>query len=429
MKERSQWLLGLFCAACLLACSDDSTRSRDAGQTQRDGEAPDDAAAAEDAAKDDEPFPIRKVERSALTNVGTTGSLDYDNPAYWACRPDMDANECHANLDATEVKSDGTLSVVPHVRAEKPAFDCFYVYPTVLLTGAPQMVDFSAAGVKNVLDPLLAQAARFSSVCEVYAPLYRQVGLAGTAPAVGSSSQLALQDVRDAFAHYLEHFNRGRNFVLLGHSQGTFMLASMIKRDVDENAELRARLISALLLGGQPYTPAGQAVGGSFQNIPLCSAPDQTGCVIGFNAFAAEAPPSAMSVFGRVGTAFANEPPDLTGQVACVDPARIRGKEGPYGGSYFPLKLNNAMFSTPTSIPGVDTPFVLYRDLFRGECKLQNGAHYLEISLVAGDTRKQPSYRNATLEGVGFGLHLVDYDFALGDMIEIVKRQAAALEK
>lgn len=427
MKVRGQWWLGLFCSACLLAC-EDSDSSSDASQAESDAATPEDAAAGQDAAMTDEPFAIRKVERAGLTDVGTTGSLDYDNPAYWACRPDMDANECHANLDATEVKADGTLSVVPHVRAEKPAFDCFYVYPTVTLTGM-QMVDFSAAGVKTVLDPLLAQAARFSSICEVYAPLYRQVALAGTAPAPGSSNTLALQDVRDAFAHYLKNFNRGRNFVLMGHSQGTFMLASMMKRDLDDKPELRARLISALLLGGQPYTPPGQAVGGSFQNIPLCSKADQTGCVIGFNTFAKEAPPGATSVFGRVGTAFANEPPDLTAQVACVNPNTLLGNQASYSGSYFPLKLNNAMFGAPMAVPGVDTPFVMYRGLFQGECKQQNGANYLEISLAAGDTRKAPTYRNPTLEAVGFGLHLVDYDFGMADLLEIVKRQAAALKK
>ena len=66
----------------------------------------------------------------------------------------------------------------------------------------------------------------------MYAPLYRQTGLANGMPVAGADSGLAVQDVRDAFAHYLEHDNAGRNFVLLGHSQGTFMLESLIKRDL-----------------------------------------------------------------------------------------------------------------------------------------------------------------------------------------------------
>jgi hypothetical protein len=403
----------------LLACNDGDTPS-DTGAL--DSGTPD---ASEDAER---PLVIQHVDRSGLTDIGTSGSLDYEKPAYWACRPDIEPNECHRNLDATEVKSDGTLTVVPHVRAEKPEFDCFYVYPTVTLSGT-QMTDFSGTGINTVLDPLLAQAARFTRVCEVYAPLYRQVALNGVAPAEGSSTSLALQDVRDAFKYYLEHFNHGRNFVLMGHSQGTFMLASTIVRDVDDKPELRARLISALLIGGQPYTPPGQLVGGQFNNIPLCSTPNETGCIVGFNSFPAEAPPGPTAVFGHVGTTFANEPPDLTGQVACVNPARLVGNQGSFAGSYFPLMLNNPMFGMPVVPPGITTPFVMYKNLFQGECKQRDSSHYLEISVVAGDTRTPPTYRNPTLEAFGFGLHLVDYDAPLDDLIELVTRQAAALKK
>ena len=90
MKVRREWWLGLLCSACLLACEDSDSPS-DGGPSGSDAGA-EDAKASEDAAKDEEPFAIRKVERSGLTDVGTSAPLDYDNPAYWACRPDMDAN-------------------------------------------------------------------------------------------------------------------------------------------------------------------------------------------------------------------------------------------------------------------------------------------------------------------------------------------------
>lgn len=418
MDRCAKFVMTLTCCVTLLACGG-SDSPTDAGEPTADAEA--------DAGADEL---LKVIDRTGLSDVGMDAPLDYDNPALWACRPDIDPNECHANLDATEIKPDGSLTVVPHVRAEHPTFDCFYVYPTVLLNGAPHMTDFTAEGIKLVLDPLLSQAARFSRVCEVYAPLYRQVGLAGAAPAADSSPQLALQDVRDAFAYYMKHFNGGRNFVLLGHSQGTFMLASLIHRDIDDKPEVREHLISALLLGGQPYTPPGELVGGSFQNVPLCSAPDQTGCVVGFNSYAAEAPPGDTAIFGRVGTAFANEPPDLSGQVACVNPAPLAGNDGRFAGSYFPLVLRNPTFGTPQPVPGVSTPFVLYRDLFRGSCVVRDGLSYMEVSLepAAGDTRKAPGYRNPTLEAIGFGLHVVDYNFALDDMISLVQRQAAAMK-
>jgi pimeloyl-ACP methyl ester carboxylesterase len=423
MNRINGFAISLVCSATLFACGDDAKLGTDAAAPEPVVDAATDTATVP-------PVAVKQIDRSRFPNVGVEGSLDYATPEYWACRPDIDPNECHANLDATEVKPDGSLNVIPHVRAEHPAFDCFYVYPTVLLTGAPQMTDFTEAGIKLVQDPLLAQAARFSSICEVYAPLYRQVGLAGTAPAAGSSSALALQDVRDAFAYYLKNFNHGRKFVLMGHSQGTFMLSSLIQRDIDDKPALRSQLISALLLGGQPYTPPGQLVGGQFKNIPLCSMPDQAGCVVGFNSYAVEAPPGANAIFGRVGPAFANDPPDLTGQVACVNPAPLVGNQGRYAGSYFSLQIGNSMFGKPVPVPGVTTRFVLYKDLFRGSCVARDGLNYLQIAAEppAGDTRPLPEYRNPVLEGVGFGMHLVDYNLALDDLIKLVQRQAAALK-
>src|SRR5262245_28204272 len=220
---------------------------------------------------------VKMIDRSAMKDIGTAGRLDYATREYWVCRPDMAPNECDRNLDATEIKPDGSLEVVKHVPAENPEYDCFYVYPTVWLSKTPQMTDFSEEGVKFVLDPLLSQGARFSKICRVFAPMYRQSGLNVTMLAAGADKQIALQDVRDAFAYYLEHDSHGRKFVLLGHSQGAFMLSSLIARDIDDKPALRERMISAVLLGGQPYTPPGERMGGSFKNIPSCSHKGETG--------------------------------------------------------------------------------------------------------------------------------------------------------
>jgi hypothetical protein len=113
------------------------------------------------------------IDRSNLADTGTSGSLDYSNPSLWVCRPGIDQNPCYGDLDATELWPDGGTTVIPHERDPNPKFDCFYVYPTVDLTTNGNMTDFS--NIDIVLDPLNAQAARFSEMCEIYAPLYRQV--------------------------------------------------------------------------------------------------------------------------------------------------------------------------------------------------------------------------------------------------------------
>jgi pimeloyl-ACP methyl ester carboxylesterase len=372
----------------------------------------------------------RKLDRSRFTDVGTSGSLDYSTPEYWVCHPDNEPDECAVNLDATEIRPDGTLQVVKHERAVDPPFDCFYAYPTVWISRTAQMTDFSAEGVKVVLDPLLAQAARFTSLCRVFAPMYRQAGLNGTALHPGADKQIALQDVRDAFAYYLAHEGKDRKFVLIGHSQGTYMLTSMIGRDIDGDPALRARMISAVLLGGQPYAPPGMTTGGSFENITACTEPGQTGCVIAFDSFAHEAPPTPQALLGHVTEVFANEAVDLGGEVFCTEPGKLAGRSGRYQGSYFPLKITNPTFGMPKPIAGVDTPFALYRDLFRGECAKRDNLVWLEVFAepAAGEMRALPEFRNPLLEGVGFGMHLVDYDIALGELLEAVNMQAMAAQ-
>jgi hypothetical protein len=388
-------------------------------------------AAGTAAAKDAGGLPVVTVDRSGLTDVGTSGSLDYSQPGMWACRPDMEPNICNSNLEATLIKSDGSRETVVHEQTENPYFDCFYVYPTVLLTGAAQMVDFSEVGITMVSDPLLTQGARFSRLCRMYAPMYRQIGLTTSSGSLGMAEgadrALALQDVRDAFAYYLKTFNRGRRFVLIGHSQGTGMLTAMIQKDIDpeDKADVRKRMISALLIGGAVTVPPGEKVGGTYKNIPLCSAPGDTGCVITYASFASDKPPAEGSMFGST--------TEEGMKVACTNPADLSGNTGRYLGSYFRKEIANASFTPNTPLPqDIGTPFALYRDLFKGECATtDSGAVYLKITLdtTIADDKRTPPWRNTNVEAIGMGLHLVDYQIPLEDLIQAVKKQADQVAK
>jgi hypothetical protein len=254
----------------------------------------------------------------------------------------------------------------------------------------------------------------------MFAPLYRQVGLSGGAPVAGSDRALGLQDVRDAFAYYLANWNEGRKFVLIGHSQGTMMLTGMMQMDLDteSGAEARARMISALLIGGAVQTAADQPVGGTFQNIPICTTQGQAGCVIAYASYASDGPPGMSGLFAR-------NSGDM--KAACVDPKVISGNTGRFKGSYFRKRIANPTFAPTTPLPDdLETPFAVYRDLFKGECVEKDGAHYLELTIEpSGDTdMRQPPWRNTAVEGIGFGLHLVDYHIPMEDLIDAVTLQA-----
>jgi hypothetical protein len=371
-----------------------------------------------------------KIDRSELTDVGTDSQpLDYSDRRLWLCRPGNDPDECDRNLDATELLADGSRKATPHVKATDPKFDCFYVYPTIKLDAFGPMTDFS--NIDSTLDPLLGQGAPFNSLCRLYAPLYRQSGFipGQSAPSTPStvSPTLGVDDVRAAFKYYLEHLNAGRKFVLLGHSQGTGMLMAMMAQDVDDAPDVRAKLISALLIGGNFKVATGKTTGGTLKNIPICTKPAEVGCVIAYSSYAKEAPPTDMAgLFGKESDGQ---------QVACTEPAALAGNTHNYKGSYFPLMLVNPLFVADGSdkLPtDLGTPNVLYRDVFSGTCQNKDGFNYLEVSLewADSDPRPKPPYRNSGSEAIGFGMHVVDYAFALDDLISAVRMQGdAALKK
>lgn len=383
------------------------------------------------------------IDRSGLTNVGTTSALDYGNPNLWVCRPGIDSNPCygdHGELDTTELLPDGGRQLLKHTHPAAPKFDCFYVYPTVYLSGSGNQTDLS--NDTYVLDALMAQGARMSELCEVYAPLYRQVvitpgassGGTGDASADagaalspeggvagllgGSAADLALGDVRNAFKYYMDHFNSGRKFVLMGHSQGSGMLIGMMQHDVDTVPAVRSQMISALLLGGGATVVTGQTVGGSFMNIPTCTSRGETGCVVAYSSFDVTSPPGSNTLFGVAPSGQ---------QTDCTEPGALNGNDGGvYKGSYFPTYIANPLLRPSTRAPDASTPYVLYRNAFQGQCVQDAGLSYLQITdlVDASDPRGEPPYSSSSAASLGFGLHLVDWNLPMEDLIDIVASQS-----
>ena len=71
------------------------------------------------------------------SSAGAAGTLAAppDTPdasgTVWLCRPGLVNNPCTVNLDTTVVPARGPSKVRTAEPATNPAFDCFYIYPTV----------------------------------------------------------------------------------------------------------------------------------------------------------------------------------------------------------------------------------------------------------------------------------------------------------
>ena len=65
--------------------------------------------------------------------------------------------------------------------------------------------------------------------------------------------------------------------MLIGHSQGSFVLRQLIAKQVDRKPAVRKRLISAILMGGNVLVKDGSDIGGDFKHIPACRSRPSSG--------------------------------------------------------------------------------------------------------------------------------------------------------
>jgi Protein of unknown function (DUF3089) len=344
----------------------------------------------------------------------------YARAESWLCRPG-ESDLCAAPVVATIVQSDGSRT--NRVLTPNPAapIDCFYFYPTVSEDPAGNSGMTSGPGEKRAV---AQQFAAFASVCRPFAPIYRQVTIAGVEAVLRHEPlpvdfKLPYEDVRAAWRHYLAHDNDGRGVVLIGHSQGARILARLLAHEIECKPEQRL-LAGALILGFDVEVPEGKDVGGTFKTIRLCRAAGQTGCVVAYETFPATALPPDDSRFTH---------PETPGmEIACTDPAALGG------GRLDPiLATQTNLLGKPPLDPSwaafvkpLDTPFVSLPGIASGHCVDGPKAYYLSVSINAPPA---DSVWPATLPGdlvvdgrllKNWGWHLIDVNIAMGNLIDFV---------
>jgi inosine-uridine nucleoside N-ribohydrolase len=60
--------------------------------------------------------------------------------------------------------------------------------------------------------------------------------------------------------------------VLIGHSQGSGVLETVIAQKIDNRPSIRKRLLSAILMGGNVLVKGNSGIGGNFKHIPPAAA-------------------------------------------------------------------------------------------------------------------------------------------------------------
>ncbi len=362
----------------------------------------------------------------AAASLGAAGSAPAATK--WLCGPGVAHDPCRPSLSTTFYRGwDARTGAATPRRDRARGVDCFYVYPTV--SDQPTRLATRRAD-PEVRSIARYQAARFSQLCRVYAPVYRQA----TVPALQAGKTTrgdyltAYGDVEKAFDAFLRRIGPRRGFVLLGHSQGSYHLQRLIRRRIDNHRALRRRLVSAVLLGGNVTVRAKSDRGGTFRRVPTCRRPTQLACVIAFSTF--NATPPAGAIFGRGASRvarFLGLPEGSKLEAACTNPAALGSSRSVPLTSVIPT----APFAPGTLIaagisllglqwPAPPTTFVQSDGAFTGRCSRAGGARVLRIASAPGTPVAKAS------PTPDWGLHLVDVNVAQGDLVKVIRRQIRA---
>ena len=197
---------------------------------------------------------------------------DYEKPESWAARP-------------TAAGASAALPAGADTARPAAEIDVFYVHPTTYRSKERWNQDIADQDTNAWTDAsvIARQASVFNGCCRVYAPRYRQASSLSFMAMEGDGGKafdLAYEDVKRAFDYYLKQENQGRPFILAGHSQGARHLMHLLADRID-GTPLREKMVAAYVVGvnlSEGDFPK------TYKNIPVCDKPDQTRCVVAWNA-------------------------------------------------------------------------------------------------------------------------------------------------
>ncbi len=200
----------------------------------------------------------------------TPAGPDYANPEHWAALP--------MRQDKADVSPRG-LALDQQASA---AADVFFIHPTTYYKDDHWNQPLTDAETNTFTDEqvLQNQASVFNSCCKIYAPRYRQATLYAFMDGEDGPAaiDLAYQDVRAAFDHYMTYYNKGRPFIIAGHSQGgkhADTLLAEIKDTVLMNQLVAAYPVCYFLYGSN--------------GIAVCEHATQIACQVTWNSLAPDA--------------------------------------------------------------------------------------------------------------------------------------------
>ncbi|WP_054811890.1 DUF3089 domain-containing protein [Nocardia arizonensis] len=360
----------------------------------------------------------------AILTPGVAAAQPAGRATTWLCHPSKTDDPCDLPSDTTDLAT-GKVSEAVSVSEGAKAVDCFYLYPRV---GDQIAADQDPVARPEVRSIASFQAARFSGLCRVFAPVYRQVTLPALPVDLATGLDLAQQgyrDVENAWDDYLANDNHGRGVIIISHSQGTLMARKLIRDHVETDARARARLVGAFLMDGNVTTARGSTVGGDFRTIPVCTERGEYACVVAYSRGRKD---SAMSLIADADLGVISQRwglpygPGYT--VACTDPGPLSGDDAPQ-----PVTVPSAPYASglissllsytvlPHTFPHSDSTWTSTASRATGRCEQRDGYAFYNTTLTGPDRlNERPLFES----------RLVDINLGYDRLISIAQQQSDA---
>ena len=174
------------------------------------------------------------------------------------------------------------------------AADVFFICPTVYggtessfnMPLEDEQAKASFVGATRMEQGIYSGNARF------FAPYYRQAGLvaySSDARQQEDALAFAYEDIQDAFAYYLAHYNQGRPLVLAGFSQGADLCLRLMKDFFDDPA-LQCQLVACYAIGWRIT----QEEIDEFPHLKVAQGEADVGVIVSYNTEAEEITDSLM---------------------------------------------------------------------------------------------------------------------------------------
>jgi hypothetical protein len=233
------------------------------------------------------------VPQGEFVQQDPLASNAYDDPAMWFSRPGMGVSDPARWQPAYAADEAATPAPSPTPTASEapmPAFAVFFVHPTSYLEkeqwnaslGDRQSQDRARLFLRGMASP-------FNQASEIWAPRYRQAAFGAfltDEPEADQAIEAAYQDVKQAFAFFVDSVDAETPIVLAGHSQGAIHVLRLLREEV-VGTPLEARVAMAYPIGW----PISIAHDLPKLGLPACATPDQAHCVVAWSSFAEPADP------------------------------------------------------------------------------------------------------------------------------------------